>query len=167
MLRSNNKQSWRRKGKAAECGGKDLQKRKVLSLNGGWMGDGIPVITRGKVPSWEYRSPRKRNSRPSSTRAESVTENRNRYRDILKTETDTDVGIEKKRKNRKPTKKYRKKRKFGFCWWRFTNLKYIHFLPLTLRNEDVSGVNASSRLGGRASWADCPPAWLKRIGGVL
>ena len=29
-------------------------------------------------------------------RAESVTENRNRYRDILKTETDTDVGIEKK-----------------------------------------------------------------------
>jgi len=31
-----------------------------------------------------------------------------------------------------------------------------------------SGVNASSRLyGGRALWADCPPAWLKRIGGVL
>jgi len=38
--------------------------------------------------------------------AESVTENRNRYRDILKTETDTDVGIEKKNeKKRKPTKK--------------------------------------------------------------
>jgi len=36
-------------------------------------------------------------------RAESVTENRNRYRDILKkTETDTDVGIEKK--NEKKTK---------------------------------------------------------------
>jgi len=47
--------------------------------------------------------------------AESVTENRNRYRDILKTETDTDVGIEKKRKKRKPTKKTGKKRKFGFC----------------------------------------------------
>jgi len=31
----------------------------------------------------------------------------------------------------------------------------------------ISGVNASSRLGGRALWADCPPAWLKRIGGVL
>jgi len=27
---------------------------------------------------------------------------------------------------------------------------------------------ASSRSGGgRALWADCPPAWLKRIGGVL
>jgi len=41
-------------------------------------------------------------------RAESVTENRNRYRDILKTETDTDVGIEKKRKTenrRKNTEK--------------------------------------------------------------
>jgi len=37
--------------------------------------------------------------------AESVTENRNRYGDILKTETDTDVGIEKKRRKRKPTKK--------------------------------------------------------------
>jgi len=42
-------------------------------------------------------------------RAESVTENRNRYRDILKTETDTDVGIEKNEKNRKPTKKIPKK----------------------------------------------------------
>jgi len=30
--------------------------------------------------------------------AESVTENRNRYRDILKTKTDTDVGIEKPKK---------------------------------------------------------------------
>ena len=41
-------------------------------------------------------------------RAESVTENRNRYRDILKTETDTDVGIEKTEKTenrRKNTEK--------------------------------------------------------------
>jgi len=45
------------------------------------------------------------------TRAESVTENRNRYRDILKTETDTDVGIEK---NRKPTEKIPKKTKIRF-----------------------------------------------------
>ena len=37
-------------------------------------------------------------------RAELVTENRNRYRDILN--TDTDVGIEK---NQKPTKKIPKK----------------------------------------------------------
>ena len=27
-------------------------------------------------------------------------------------------------------------------------------------NGFSTGVNASSRLGGRASWADCPPAWL-------
>jgi len=48
-------------------------------------------------------------------RAESVTENRNRYRDILKTETDTEVGIEKNEKTENRRKKYRKKRKFGFC----------------------------------------------------
>jgi len=68
-------------------------------------------------------------------RAESVTENRNRYRDILKNRK-----RHRRRywKNRKPTEKIpEKKRKFGFCWWRFTNLKYIYFLPLTLRNEDV------------------------------
>ena len=47
--------------------------------------------------------------------AESVTENRNRYRDIIKTETDTDVGIEKKRKKPKTDEKTGKKRKFGFC----------------------------------------------------
>jgi len=34
---------------------------------------------------------------------------------LKKNEADTDVDIEKNRKNRKPTKKYRKKRKFGFC----------------------------------------------------
>jgi len=39
-------------------------------------------------------------------RAESVTENRNRYHDILKTETVTDVGIEKTENRRN---KYRKK----------------------------------------------------------
>ena len=41
--------------------------------------------------------------------------------------------------------------------------------PEHRRNNAVvdSGVNASSRLGGRALWADCPPAWLKRICGVL
>ena len=38
-------------------------------------------------------------------RAESVTENRNRYRDILKTETDTDVGTEKTENRRKKPKK--------------------------------------------------------------
>jgi len=32
-----------------------------------WVGDGIPIITRGKVLSWEYRSPRKRNSRPPTS----------------------------------------------------------------------------------------------------
>ena len=49
-------------------------------------------------------------------RAESVTENRNRYRDILKTETDTDVGIEKKNEKPKTDEKIpKKKRKFGFC----------------------------------------------------
>ena len=41
-----------------------------------------------------------------------------------------------------------------------TNMKCWHHIS--------SGVNASSRLGGgRALWADCPPARLKRIGGVL
>jgi len=40
--------------------------------------------------------------------AESVTENRNRYRDILKTETDTDVGIQKTEKTENRRKKYRK-----------------------------------------------------------
>jgi len=33
-------ESWRRKRKG--CGGKDLQKRKVLSLEWKWVGDGIP-----------------------------------------------------------------------------------------------------------------------------
>ena len=47
-------------------------------------------------------------------RAESVTENRNRYRDILKTETDTDVGIEKTEKNENRRKKYRKNPKIRF-----------------------------------------------------
>ena len=48
--------------------------------------------------------------RVALNRAESVTENRNRYRDILKTKTDTDVGIEKnektenRRKNTEKTK---------------------------------------------------------------
>jgi len=46
-------------------------------------------------------------------RAESVTENR--YRDILKTETDTDVGIEKNEKNENRRKNTEKKRKFVFC----------------------------------------------------
>jgi len=48
----------------------------------------------------------------ASARAESVTET-----DIaifLKTETDTDVGIEKNRKKRKPTKKIPKKTKIRF-----------------------------------------------------
>jgi len=70
-------------------------------------------------------------------RAESVTENRNRYRDILKNQHRHRRRYWKNPKNENQRKKYRKKRKFGFCWWRFTNLKYIHFLPLTLRNEDV------------------------------
>jgi len=48
------------------------------------------------------------------SRAKSVTENQNRYRDILKTETDTDVGIEKTEKNRKPTKKIPKKTNIPF-----------------------------------------------------
>ena len=44
-----------------------------------------------------------------------------------------------------------------------------HFKNVYDDDDDdvVSGVNASSTLGGRALWADCPPAWLKRIGGVL
>jgi len=42
---------------------------------------------------------------PPWTRAESVTENRNRYRDILKTETDTNVGIEKPKTDGKSTEK--------------------------------------------------------------
>jgi len=51
----------------------------------------------------------------NTSKAESVTEKRNRYRDILKTETDTDVGIEKKRKkNKNRRKKYRKKTKIRF-----------------------------------------------------
>jgi len=66
------------------------------------------------------------------TRAESVTENRNRYRNILKNR-----NRHRRRYWKNRRKKYQKKRKFGFCWWRFTNLRYIHFLPLTLRNEDV------------------------------
>jgi len=48
MLRNNSKQSgesmysesWKRKRKG--CGGKDLQKRKVLSLEWKLVGDGIP-----------------------------------------------------------------------------------------------------------------------------
>ena len=48
------------------------------------------------------------------TTAESVTENRNRYRDILKTETDTDVGIEKNRKKTKTDEKIPKKTKIRF-----------------------------------------------------
>ena len=47
------------------------------------------------------------------TRAESITENRNRYRDILKTETDTDVGIEKTEKP-KTDEKIPKKTKIRF-----------------------------------------------------
>ena len=46
---------------------------------------------------------------PHYTRAESVTENRNRYRDILKNRNHTDVGIEKTEKTENRRKKYRKK----------------------------------------------------------
>ena len=44
----------------------------------------------------------------------SVTENRNRYRDILKTETDTDVGIEKTEKPKTDEKNTEKKPKIRF-----------------------------------------------------
>jgi len=70
------------------------------------------------------------------TRAESVTENRNRYRDILKNRNWHRRRYWENQKKTKTDEKIPKKRNFGFCWWRFTNLKYIHFLPLTLRNED-------------------------------
>jgi len=53
-----------------------------------------------QVPRGPRATPEKLKTRRIITRAESVTENRNRYRDILKTETDTDVGIEKNEKNR-------------------------------------------------------------------
>ena len=42
-----------------------------------------------------------------------------------------------------------------------------YVLRLWSLDPPSSGFNASSRLGGRALWADCPPAWLKRIDGVL
>ena len=60
MLRSKSKQSgdpcsesWRRKKEG--CGGKDLQKRKVLSLDGmkEWLGDGIPSNSWTKYDCWQ------------------------------------------------------------------------------------------------------------------
>ena len=52
--------------------------------------------------------------RVALNRAESVTENRNRYRDILKTETDTDVGIEITEKKPKTDEKNTEKPKIRF-----------------------------------------------------
>jgi len=50
----------------------------------------------------------------NTSKAESVTEKRNRYRDILKTETDTDVGIEKKTKKNKNRRKNTEKNDNSF-----------------------------------------------------
>jgi len=50
----------------------------------------------------------------NTSKAESVTEKRNRYSDILKTETDTDVGIEKKTKKTKTDEKIPKKTTIRF-----------------------------------------------------
>jgi len=44
-------------------------------------------------------------------------------------------------------------------------MRKVHIRHKAIR--DTRKRRPSSRLGGRALWADCPPAWLKRIGGVL
>jgi len=50
----------------------------------------------------------------NTSKADSVTEKRNRYRDILKTETDTDVGIEKNEKKTKTDEKNTEKNENSF-----------------------------------------------------
>ena len=71
------------------------------------------------------------------SRAESVTENWNRYRDILKKPKPTPTSVLKKReKNRNRRKKYRKNENSVFADDNLL-ISSMHFLPLTLRNEDV------------------------------